>query len=899
MSWRRFFRRSKWDEERARELASYLETETEENIARGMTREEARRTAHIKLGNATRIREEIYEMNSIGWLETLWQDLRYGVRVLRKAPGFTTVAVLTLALGIGASTVGFSVFYNLLFNAFAAKNASRLAVPIVLDTSSPGDIRPLSCSVSDLDLVRQQNQVFENIVGYIPVGMVLLNDGSQTYQFYDGRVTSDAFEFYGVPALLGRGIAPQDGKTGAPPVFVMSYKTWKGSFNGDPKILGKTYTVDDEPRMLVGVMPPRFQAFGPLAQIWIPVTWTHAPSSGNEPEINLLGRLKPGATLQAASSNFDVIVKRLAALHPDDFPKHFAARVESADDLLMGPQAGGAASFSDMKDLVYDLLVTVMILLLIACSNVANLLLARATVRRKEIAVRAALGATRRRLVRQLLVESSVLAIASCVVGCVFAWFGMKIVATALPDVGRGASYWAYIGGEVSIGLNIPVLAFAILVTLFTTMICGLAPALHAVRADMQPQLSGSGRGMRAFGHGKLRAGLVIGEVALSIVLLVGAGLMIRTLFLLTHVDLGFNPKNVLLVLFMPSRGYDLGVDRAKATSAEGMATLREVADRLKTLPDVMDVAVEDTIPGYGPGDGPEVTVPGAGHAEKAGLLACDQGFLRTVELRLTQGRWLSRDEVQTARHVAVINQKLAHDFFGGGNPVGQELDVKKFKGVSISSQDTYFEIVGVVADIKSRPEKPAMPMAFVPVTVRGGFILLLKTRVAPASLVRTVQKQVWAVNRDEIFVFSKPLTDFLHELTYATPEFGVTTFAPLAGIAILLVIAGVFSVMAYTVSLQTHEIGIRMALGAQQSNILKMVLGRGLRLIVAGIVVGVVVSLGLTRFIASQIWGISATDPWTFAAVTILLTIVALMACYIPARRAMRVDPMEALRYE
>ena len=868
------------------------------DLQEGISPGEARNAAQREFGNTLLLRELSRDLWGWGVIETLLQDLRYGLRQLRRNPGFTVVAVLTLALGIGASTVGFSVFYNLLFNAFAAKNASRLAVPVVLDTSSPGDIRPLSCSVSDVALVRQQNQVFENIVGYIPVGMVLLNDGPQTYQFYDGRVTSDAFEFYGVPALLGRGIAPEDGKPGAPPVFVMSYKTWKGSFNGDPTILGKSYVVDGEPRTLVGMMPPRFQAFGPLAQIWIPITSTHT-SAANEAQLTLLGRLKRGVTLSAASTNFEVIAKRLAALHPDDFPKHFTARVESADDLLMGPQAGGAAWFSDMKDLVYDLFIAVTILLLIACSNVANLLLARATVRRKEIAVRAALGATRWRLIRQLLVESSLLAIASCVVGCVFAWFGMKIVATALPELGRGASYWAYIGGEVSIGLNIPVLAFATLVTLFTTMICGLVPALHAVRADVQPHLSGSGRGTRAFGYGKLRAGLVIGEVALSIVLLVGAGLMIRTLFLLTHVNLGFNPRNVLLVLFMPSRGHNLGVDRAKATSAEGMATLREVADRLKALPDVRDVAVEDTIPGYGPNDGPEVTVPGIRHAEKAGLLACDQSFLRTLGLHLTQGRWLSRDEVQTARRVAVINQKLARDFFGNGNPVGQELDVKKFKGVSISSQDTDFQIVGVVADIKSRPEKPAMPMAFVPVTVRGGFILLLKTRVAPASLVRTVQKQVWAVNRDEIFVFSKPLTDFLHELTYATPEFGVTMFAPLAGIAILLVIAGVFSVMAYTVSLQTHEIGIRIALGAQQASILKMVLARGLRLIVAGIVVGVVVSLGLTRFIASQIWGISPTDPWTFAAVAILLTLVAMAACWIPARRAMSVDPMVALRHE
>ena len=891
-------RRERMMDELDEDIREHIERETQENIERGMAPEEARRRAFVKFGSVTRVKEETREVWSVVWLEQLWQDVLYGLRMLRKSPGFTAVAVLTLALGIGASTVGFSVFYNLLFNAFAAKNSNRLVIPIVLNTESLGDKSWVRCSLSDLALIREHNHVFENVVGSGPLVKVLLKDGRETYQVNGARVTSDAFEFYGVPALLGRDIQPADGKPGAPPVFVMSYGTWKGSFSGDPRILGKSYVIDDEPETLVGVMPPRFEAYDARAQIWIPLTWTD-----HKADVDLLGRLRPGVTLKAASSEFDAITKRLAVLHPDDYPKHFVGQVESAEDFFMGPRGGGATFASDMKHLVYDLLVAVIILLLIACSNVANLLLARATAREKEIAVRSALGATRGRLIRQLLVESSLLAASACVVGCLFAWLGTKFASLILQGGGptslRG-SLLGQMGGEVSIGLNVPVLAFTIAVAVLTTFICGLAPALHAARADVQPHLSGGGKGVRGkLSRGAIRAGLVISEVGLSIVLLTGAGLMIRTLFLLTHVDLGFNPRNILVVMFSPPRGHNEGPSDTEPTSPQGLTILRKVVDRLQAMPGLADVSVQDGVPLYYGGEGPEVTAPGGGQVEKAWLVGCDENYLGTLGLRLMEGRWLSEGEVQTGQRAAVINWKLARGLFGDKNPVGQQLDVKKFEGVSIAAEDTDFQIVGVVDDTRG-PQQPAVSVVFVPVTVRSEHVvLLLRTKVAPASLVNLVEKQVWAVNDKEIMWWDTPLTDFLRDFTYATPEFGVAMFAPLASIALLLVIAGVFSVMAYTVSLRTHEIGIRMALGAQQGNILRMVLLRGLRLVAAGTVVGVAASLELTRFIASQIWGVSATDPWTFGGVAILLTVVAGAACWIPARRAMRIEPMEALRYE
>ena len=908
MHWlHRLFRKDQSEKQLDAELRDHLERQISDYIAFGMTPEEARRRAHLDFGGLESIKQQTRESRRGNLLETLFLDLRYAIRNLRKDRRFAMVAIFALALGIGASTVVFSIFYNLFFNAFAAKDASRLVVPVIQNTENTGrtdsNLQPLTFPLADLDVIREQNQVFENIVGYMPGAFVLANDGSQMYQFNGTRVTSDAFDFYGVPPLLGRGIAPEDGKPGAPPVFVMSYKTWKGVFHEDPKILDKILTIDGEPRTLVGVMPQRFQAYGLQAEIWIPVTRSlDTPRADEESKASVLARLKPGLTLEAASADFDLIVKRLALLHPDDFPKHFTARIQSARDSLLGPQGGATTFHSDMKHLLYDLLAAVAMLLLIACSNVANLLLARATVREKEMAVRSALGATRGRLVRQLLAESSVLAMAACIVGCLFAWFGMKFVPAIIPrsgDIYGGG----HLGAETALGLNAPVLFFALALTVLTTLICGLAPALRVARTDIQPQLAGAGKGVNGgVRHGKLRAALVVAEVALAIVLLVGTGLMMRSFFLLTHVDLGFNPKNVLFVVFVPPLSHNkISVTpHQKFASPQGLALLHDVAERLKALPGVAHVAIEDAMPGYSPSAGFKVSVPGATHTEEVGLFACDENLVPTLELRMVQGRWLSEQEVRTAQHVGVISQRLANDYFGNTNPIGQQLQVKAFKGPSLIPLDAEFQIIGVVKDVVSAgPQQPTLPMIFLPYTVRGGFVFLLKTTVEPTSLAHAVQEQVWTVDRNEIVLLTTPLEDFLQRYTYATPEFGLLIATPLACISLLLVIVGVFSVMAYTVSLQTHEIGVRMALGAQQGNILNMVLGKGARLLAAGIVLGLFASFALTRFLASQIWGVSATDPWTFTAVAAFVVAVGLGACFLPARRATRVDPLVALRYE
>jgi predicted permease len=735
------FHRSQVESELEEELRAHIAHRADDLERSGLTRSEAERRARIEFGEYQKYKEESHEALGVRFLETLLQDVRFGLRMLRKRPGFTTVAVLTLALGIGTSTVGFSISYNLLFNAFAAKNARHLVVPTIHDEDA-GSSQSFGLSLADFDVIRKENHVFENIVGYITAGgLVLANDGPHMYQFWVSRVTSNAFDFYGVPALIGRGIEPRDGKAGAPSVFVMSYKTWRSVFNADPSIIGRNFTVDGEPRTLVGVMPPRFRAFGASEEIWLPLRDSDAAPQGplGHFRVQLLARLKPGVSLQAASADLDVIEKRLAVAHTKDFPKHFRAGVETAEDELIGAhQVVGTGFRSDVKHLLYDLLAAVMMLLLIACSNVANLLLARTSAREKEIAVRAALGASRGRIIRQLLVESSVLAFAACVVGCAFAWCALKIIVAFLPSVfASGGPLGGGIGPEalLALGLNLPVLLFAVAIALLTTLICGLAPAMQAARADVQSHLTGASK-TRASAHGKLRSALVVSEVALSIVLLIGAGLLMRTLFVLTHVDLGFNPKNVALVVFLPPPSQEQVAAVQRFASPKGKAVLQQVVERLKALPGVTNVSIEDTIPGYGPGAGPQVTVPDGPRAEEAGLLACDENFFDTLQMRLLRGRWLSGDEVRRSAHSVVLNQKLARDLFGGKSPLGRQIEIKAFQPPFGPPQVAPFQVVGVVADIKNAgPQEPSMPMIFLPYTVRGGFALLLKTTVNPASL--------------------------------------------------------------------------------------------------------------------------------------------------------------------
>jgi len=762
-------------------------------------------------------------------LKSFLCDIRFALRSLKKDVLVALTAPLALALGIGSATIIFSVFYNLLLDPFPYKDSNRLVTFAIRNATSTGaSVGRRFYSVQEFLAFREQNRVFEDMVGYDSDRSVLYNDGNGTRALPGmAAVTTNTFEFYGVAPLLGRSIVAEDGKPSAPPVFVMNYRLWRTDFNGDPTILGRTFVLNGVPRTLIGVMPARFNIYG--VSLWVPANLN--PGGGT---FEIMGRLKHGVSLQTAAADLDVIAHRLTRDEPGFVlnPKRYAVVTERLINVALG----------GFNKALYALLAAVFMLLLIACMNVANLLLARATAREKEIAVRTALGASRGRLVRQLLVESLVLSAVACVFGCALAYFGLKLVVAMIPQ--------DMVPGEAVIGLNLAVLWFALGITIPTTLICGLAPAMHAIRRDLQSGLTGSGKEVSGFRHGRLRGALVVAEVALSIVLLIGAGLMMRNFFTLTHVDLPFDPAKTLYAqLALPHDHYYGKPDKKPAF-------FQQVLPRIKALPGIISVTESLMLP---PNEGSwtDVAIPGKPHSERwvTDLELCTEDYFPTLGLQLRRGRLLSQSDVDSRRHVAVVNETLARKYFGAEDPIGQKIKFEVLDRPFVDGpHDTYFEIVGVIADFKTRPERTEYtlrPEAFVPASVAGfGYPLhiVAKTALDPYSLLQSVQREVWAVDPEVAFSGSGSIEDFLKK-EFRGPRFEFLTLGAFAGIGLVLVVIGVFSVMTYTVSLRTHEIGVRMALGAEPGNILGMVLKKGMALIGAGILIGVLASFGLTRY--------------------------------------------------
>jgi putative ABC transport system permease protein len=577
----------------------------------------------------------------------------------------------------------------------------------------------------------------------------------------------------------------------------------------------------------------------------------------------------------------DIVARRIAKVYPDNYPPKFTVHVVSWLDGLV----------RQFKATLYTLFAAVCVLLLIACTNVANMLLARAAAREKEMAIRTSLGGARWLLIRQLLVESLMLAIAGAVLGCAFAFASIQGVRSLMPQ--------GLFPNEVDIRVNVPVLVFSLATAVFTAIIFGLVPALQTVKKNMADPLKDSGRGVvGGFRRGKLRSTLVVTEVALSLVLLAGAGLLIRNFVKLQTIDLGLDPNNILVArLPLPREQYK--------TAASKQQFFESLLPRLHSLPGVVAATETSTLPPYG-GIGTDIDIPGKTHSERweAIYQLCSDGYFRTLGLKVVRGRTLTPIEVSTARRVAVINQTFVNKYFPGENPIGRQIVLKGMQklqdGQAIDNPS--FEVVGVISDAKNRGIiEPPMAEAFIPYTVTGAFErgILVRTQGDPESLLAAVRREIWTVDRGVSITMTGTLNSYLRQFSYAEPRFSLVLLSVFAAVGLILVAVGVYSVIAYTVARQTREIGIRMALGAGRRDVLKMVSVMGLRLIAIGAVVGLLASFGATRLIATQLTGVSPYDPLTLAAVIVLMAFVGLAACYFPAQKASRVDPLVALRTE
>jgi putative ABC transport system permease protein len=860
------------------ELQFHLEQQIADYIASGTSPEEARRRANLEFGGVERFKEECRETRWENQFDIFASDFRFALRGLVKDRRFAFVSIFTLALAIGASTAMFSVVENTLFEPFPYKDQGRLVVIHIRDLDEKDNSRNFF-TMAEIEEIRKQNSVFEDTAANQQDDVVLL--GTETSMRLDGNfVTPGSFDFLGIPALLGRSLEDGDFQPSAPPVFVLRYRTWQRMFHSDPAAVGRVFTLNGVARTLVGVMPPRFAWGG--ADIWVPCSYETARTlkSGQFAQYwGFVARLKPGVSEREASADVTLIAKRLATLYPKEYPKHFDASVENFGHAVVPQQ---------FRNSLYLFLVAVSLLLLIGCGNVANLLLARATTRNKEFAVRAALGASRHRLIRQLLVESLLLALGGAVLGVLFAWAGVRILSTSMPD--------GTVASETVVQMNPAVLVFALAIGIATVFLFGLVPALRASRCDLQDALRDAGKGLSGTGsHARLRNSVVVLEVALSLALLFTAGLFIRSFRALSHVPLDFRIDHVLTARVpLPSNRYK--------TPAQITAFYQPLLERLNSLPGITSAATASSNPPYDCCPG-EIEIAGKSRDEKrtATLELSSENYFQVLRIPFLEGRTFLADEVHDARKVAVINQSFRSRYFKNENPIGQRVHLLLLETFDDPLPNAWFDVVGVVADAKNHGlENPNDPEIWFPYTVypRPAWALLVHTVGEPTNMIETVGKEVWAIDSGVAMADPQALQR-VHDVELEQPRFGLWLVSVFSTIGLILVTIGVYSVMAYSISRQTHEFGIRMALGAEASDVLKMVLRKGTKLLLGGIGIGLAVSFAVARTVVAQLWGVSAFDRLTLAGVVGLLLIVGLAACWIPARRATRVDPVTALRYE
>ncbi len=814
-------------------------------------------------------------------MQNFWQDLRFAVRTLIKSPGFTMVAVLTLALGIGANTAIFSLVNAVLLRQLPYRDPAGL---VTVYASRPFSGK-YPFSLPDFVDYRDQNESFEQIAAVANFNPNLTDRG-EPERIIGARVSANLFEILGVQAIAGRALQPKDDDPGSPHVVAISYSLWQRRFGGDPNLVGQAIRLNGESYTVVGVLPRDFIFPFVRAGLAVPLVpeadpWTK--DRGSVDFLRAVARLKPGVTPQIATAQMTALALRLEK----QYPKYNSAK-EAVNTYPMDEEILGA-----YRQSLYVLQGAVMVVLLITCSNLANLLLARANARHREIAIRTALGATRSRLVRQLLTESLTLSLAGASLGLVLAHWGAHALIRLSP---------AQLPRADQIAMDGRVLGFMLGIALLAGILFGLAPALESSRTDLNEELKGEGRGSTGGGsRGRIRSLLIVVEVALSLVLLIGAGLLLRSLMRLQSVQPGFDPQNVLTLR--------LSLPKTRYTSQEDLAAFyRQLYSRFQNLPGVESVGAINSLPMGGMLATVEFTIVGRPPIEArdeptANLRVISMGYLQTMRIPLLAGRSFTEAEDSHAPVVALINETIARRYWPNGNPIGEHL---KINDVNSGWRD--IEIAGIVGDVKQTglDAKPSFDIylslyQMSPDTIpwlRNNHYWVLRTKTDPLALAAEARSQVQAVDRD-VAAASVMTMEQAIDATVAPRKFNFLLLMIFAGAALLLAAIGIYGVMAYTAGQRTREIGIRMALGAQHSDVLKLIVGQGMRLVLLGLAIGLIGAFALTRVMAGLLFNVSSTDPATFAGISALLAAVALAASWIPARRASKTDPLVALRYE
>jgi putative ABC transport system permease protein len=899
---RALFRREAVLDDIDEELRFHIELDTAANVARGMAPDEARARALRGFGNLGEIRDRAYDVRGGSLLEALWQDLRQGLRMLRRHPGFTCVAVLTLSLGIGANSAIFSVVNAVLLRPLPYPDADRL-VSLRTITRTNGSLS--NSALPDFRAWRDDSHAFAGLGAYYHNDFNLVGAGGFPERVQGALVTANLFAVLRVSPALGRGFTVAEEPFGRHRVVLLSDRLWQRRFGGDRGVLGRAVDLNGESYTVIGVMPAGMPFFDnhPIVDLWAPVSFAPGDSMDGRGNrfVDVVGRLRPQATLASAQAELDVIAARLARAFKEN--QGLGAVVLSLREEIVG----------ELERTLLVLLGAVGLVLLVACLNVANLLLVRAAARQRELGVRISLGAGRARIVRQLLLESVPLGLLGGGAGLLLAVVGMRALIPLLP---------ASLPRHNPVAIDGTVLAFTLVTTLVTVFTFALAPAVQAARTDLRAVLAEGGRSATAGRRrGRLHGLLVTGEVGLSLMLLIGAGLMLQTFVKLRGLDTGFRHRSVLtLRIPLPDPRYPYPTAfpvPPDAPAPDGLRFFQRLLGRVRTLPGVQAAGVSTALPlGAGMGWGKYLSVEGQRPAAALDQVPLVQfalispGYLPAMGAALRRGRAITEQDSARSQPVALVNEAAARQLFHG-DPLGKTIWMgppEALLPALPSGEPIHFvrrTVVGILADLKGpQLRRPAKPEVFVPYTQgaqegwTNAFMLAVHAGDAPEQLVGAIRDEVRALDPEQ------PITDIATmdarlERSLSQPRFGMALLGLFAMMALLLAALGVYGVTSSAVAQRTHEIGIRVALGAGQRDLLWLVLREGLGFTLAGVAVGLLGALGATRVLAKMLYGVSATDPWTFAAVPLLLVAAALAACLGPVRRATRVPAMLALRSE